>query len=62
MKEITGKAGIERNFTNPSGKRACATKLYHAGIDEQEIMSRTDHRSETAVRKHKRSNSALQEL
>lgn len=61
MKEIAGKAGLEGNFTNHSGKRTCATQLYQAGIDEQEIMSRTGHRSEEAVRKYKRSNSALQE-
>ncbi|XP_062568432.1 uncharacterized protein LOC134230612 [Saccostrea cucullata] len=61
MKEITRKAELKGNFTNHSGKRTCATQLYHAGIDEQEIMSRTGHRSETAVRKYKRSNSALQE-
>lgn len=57
MKEIAGKVGLEGNFTNHSGKRTCATQLYQAGIDEQEI----GHRSEVAVRKYKRSNSALQE-
>ncbi|XP_078330429.1 uncharacterized protein LOC111100766 [Crassostrea virginica] len=61
MKEITGKAGIVGNFTNHSGKRTCATQLYQAGVDEQEIMSKTGHRSETAVRKYKRSNSVLME-
>lgn len=61
MMEIAGKEGMEGNFTNYSGKRTCATQLYQAGIDEQEIMSRTGHRSEVAVRKYKRSNSALQE-
>ncbi|KAK3107796.1 hypothetical protein FSP39_022395 [Pinctada imbricata] len=60
MKEITGKAELQGNFTNHSGKRTCATQLYHAGVDEQEIMQRTGHRSETAVRKYKRTNSALQ--
>ena len=30
-------------------------------VDEQEIMSRTGHRSETVVRKYKRSNSVLME-
>ncbi|KAK3082931.1 hypothetical protein FSP39_009329 [Pinctada imbricata] len=60
MKEITGKAGLQENFTNHSGRRTCATQLYHAGVDEQEIMQRTGHRSETADRKYKRTNSALQ--
>lgn len=51
MKEIKGKAGLYGNFRNHSGKRACATQLYQDGIDGQEIMSQTGHRSETAVRK-----------
>ena len=45
MKEITGQAGLVGNFTNRSGKRICATQLYQAGVDEQEIMSRTGHRA-----------------
>lgn len=61
MKEIAGNAGLEGNFTNHSGKRTCATKLYQAGINDQEMMYRTGYRSEVAVRKYKRSNSALQE-
>lgn len=61
MKEITGNAGLVGNFTNHSGKRTCATQLYQAGVDEQDIMSRTGHRSESAVRKYKRTNSVLQE-
>lgn len=52
MKEITGNAGLVGNFTNHSGKRTCATQLYQAGVDEQDIMSRTGHRSESAVRKY----------
>ena len=48
-------------ITNHSGTRTCATQLYQAGVDEQEIMSRTGHRSETAVQKYKRSNSVLME-
>ncbi|XP_052679523.1 uncharacterized protein LOC128160267 isoform X1 [Crassostrea angulata] len=61
MKEITRNAGLVGNFTNHSGKRTCATQLYQAGVDEQDIMSRTGHRSESAVRKYKRTNSVLQE-
>ena len=38
MATICKKAGIEGNFSNHSGKRTCATSLYDAGIDEQEIM------------------------
>lgn len=61
VKEITRNAGLVGNFTNHSGKRTCATQLYQAGVDEQDIMSRTGHRSESAVRKYKRTNSVLQE-
>lgn len=53
------KAGIEGNFTNHSGKRTCATMLFDAGIDEQEIMSRTGHRSEKGLRQYKRATPAV---
>lgn len=53
MKTICDKAGLKGNYSNHSGKRSCATSLYQAGIDEQEIMSRTGHRSEKACRKYK---------
>lgn len=59
MSTICQKAGIQGNFTNHSGKRTCATSLYDAGIDEQEIMSRTGHRSEKAVRLYKRATPAV---
>jgi len=61
MKEITTKTGLQGNYTNHSGKRTCATQLYIAGIPEQEIMARTGHRTETAVRKYKRSSSQRHE-
>lgn len=53
MKVICKKAGLEGNYSNHSGKRTCATQLYMAGVDEQEIMRRTGHRSEKVVRKYK---------
>ena len=53
MDTIAKKAGLEGKYSNYSGKRTCATALYQAGVDEQEIMSRTGHRSEKAVRKYK---------
>ena len=59
MRELCEKGGLIGNFTNHSGKRTCATALYQAGIDEQEIMERTGHRS-TAVRVYKTSNSEMQ--
>jgi hypothetical protein len=61
MKEITTKTGLQGNYTNHSGKRTCATQLYIAGIPDQEIMARTGHRTETAVRKYKRSSSQIHE-
>ena len=56
-----GQAGLVGNFTNHSGKRTCATQLYQAGMDEQEIMSRTGQCSEMVVRKYQGSNSVLME-
>ena len=53
------KGGLKGNFTNHSGKRSCAIQLYHAGEPEQEIMARTGHRSEKAVRKYKRSSDEM---
>ncbi|MCW4264426.1 MAG: tyrosine-type recombinase/integrase [Candidatus Thiodiazotropha endolucinida] len=60
MKEIAKKGGLNGNYTNHSGKRTCATQLYNAGIQEQEIMARTGHRSEVAVRKYKRTSEGIQ--
>lgn len=59
MRELCEKGGLIGNYTNHSGKRTCATALYQAGIDEQEIMGRTGHRS-NAVRVYKTSNSEIQ--
>lgn len=60
MKIICKRGGLEGNYSNHSGKRTCATQLYMAGVDEQEIMLRTGHRSEKSVRKYKQSNSDIQ--
>jgi hypothetical protein len=54
MKDIAELGSLDGNYTNHSGKRTCATSLYDANIDEQEIMDRTGHRSIAAVRKYKR--------
>ena len=40
-------------------KKTCAKQLYTAGIDEQDIMARTGHRSETPVRKQQRGGAYL---
>ncbi|CAG2232883.1 unnamed protein product [Mytilus edulis] len=59
MKTMCAEAGIDRYFTNHSGKRTCATALYQAGVPEQEIMNRTGHRSVESVRKYKRASSEM---
>ncbi|XP_033762112.1 LOW QUALITY PROTEIN: uncharacterized protein LOC117343738 [Pecten maximus] len=59
MKIICARAGLSGNYTNHSGKRTCATQLYIAGVDEQEIMKRTGHMSEKAVRKYKSADESV---
>lgn len=59
IKVICARGGLKGNNTNYSGKRTCATQLYMAGVDEQEIMERTGHRSEKSVRKYKTANSTI---
>ena len=56
MKTICSNAGIMGNKTNHSLKATCATRLFHAGIDEQVIMAKTGHRSIKGVRAYKRMN------
>ena len=51
-KSMYTKAGLKGNFSNHSGKRTCATSLFHEGFDEQMISSRTGHRS-MAIRDYK---------
>lgn len=53
VKVTCKKAGLQGNHSNHSGKCTCATQLYMAGVNEQEIMRRTGHRSEKAVKKYK---------
>ena len=60
MKEIAEKGGLKGNYTNHSGKRTCATQLYNAAVQEQEIMARTGHLSEFAVRQYKRTSEHIQ--
>lgn len=56
MKSMCEEGGLSGNFTNHSGKRTCATALYQAGVEEQEIMARTGHRSIESVRQYKRAS------
>ena len=51
-KSMCTKAGLQGNISNHSGKRTCATSLFHEGFDEQMVSSRTGHRS-TAIRDYK---------
>ena len=59
IKTMCAEAGLRGNYSNHSGKRTCATSLYHCGVDEQLIMERTGHRSD-AVRKYKQTSSVQQ--
>jgi hypothetical protein len=59
MKVICDAGGLKGNFTNHSGKRTCATQLYMSGVEEQEIMARTGHRSTDGVRKYKRASAEM---
>ncbi|CAG2235448.1 unnamed protein product [Mytilus edulis] len=45
MKTICQKGELKGNFSNHSGKRTLATRLYQAGVSEQMIMDRTGHTS-----------------
>ena len=49
-------AGITGHKTNHSLRATAATRLFHAGIDEQLIMERTGHRSIEGVRSYKRTS------
>ena len=44
---------VDGNFTNHSLRRTCATRLFQAGVDEQQIMNVTGHRTTNAVRLYK---------
>ena len=47
-------SGIPGFKTNHSLRVTAATRLFHSGVDEQLIMSRTGHRSVEGVRAYKR--------
>lgn len=53
VKKLCSKVGAEGYFTNHSLRRTCATRLFQKGIDEQQIMGITGHRSSNAVRVYK---------
>ena len=49
IKTMCEKAGLDGNFTNHSGKKTCATKLFQSNIPEYLIKGRTGHRSTTGL-------------
>lgn len=51
----------EGYFTNHSLRRTCATRLFQNGVDEQQIMSITGHRSVGGVRVYKEISHEQQE-
>ena len=53
VKRLCGSIGLEGFFTNHSLRRTCATRLFQKGVEEQQIMSITGHRSSNAVRIYK---------
>ncbi|XP_061180579.1 uncharacterized protein LOC133189188 [Saccostrea echinata] len=60
MRIICTEGGLQGNYSNHSGKRTCATQLYMSGVEEQQIMDRTGHRSQAGVRKYKRSSAQME--
>ena len=53
IKKLCTRAGATGYYTNHSLRRTCETRLYNKGIDEQQIMSITGHRSIDGVRVYK---------
>lgn len=60
MRVSCTEGGLHGNYSNHSGKRTCATQLYLSGVEEQQIMNRTGHRSQAGVRKYKRSSAEME--
>ena len=53
VKRLCTAIGVDGHFTNYSLWRTCATRLFQAGVDEQQIMGITGHRTTNAVRLYK---------
>ena len=56
VQDMCTQAEIPGHKTNHSLWATTATRLYHAGIDEQLIMERTGHHSIDRVRSYKQTN------
>ena len=50
---LCNEAGIPGFRTNHSLRATAATRLYNAGVDEQQVMERTGHQSLDGVRSYK---------
>ena len=53
VRKLCGKVGCIGHYTNHSLRRTCATRLFNRGIEEQQIMAVTGHRTVNAVRAYK---------
>ena len=62
VREMCKDAGITGHKTNHSLRATTATRLFHAGVDEQLIMERTGHRSMDGVRCYKRTSQEQHEV
>ena len=56
VKRVCLKADVKGNYTNHSLRATAATRLYHQGVDEQQIQEVTGHRSLEALRLYKRTH------
>lgn len=62
VKTLCKRGEIAGHFTNHSLRATAATRLFEAGIDEQLIMQRTGHSSNTGVRSYKRVGEKLRQI
>ena len=49
VKRLCNGIGLEGYYTNHSLRQTCATRLFREGVEEQQIMNITGHRSSKAV-------------
>lgn len=56
LADMCNRVGVRGRKTNHSLRATCATRLYQAGVEEQQIMERTGHRSVVGVRTYKRTS------
>ena len=62
VRDMCKEAGVVGYKTNHSLRTTTATRLFHAGVDEQLIMERTGHRSTDGVRSYKRTSIEQQQV